>query len=393
MLRILFGYAKIKVRKKDSEKVLNLLGKNAISFTVPRYTEEGIEFSIGMIRYRQFKKLCDSDYSVSFGGIPNIIHKYRKRYGIFAGAILFAVSVLISQNYIWNVNVTGNKSVSDKYIIDLLDKLGCGVGKKISDIDFDLLNNKFLIESEGIRWISVNMNGTYANVEVREINEGVAEEDGKYYNLIASEDGKIVKLSQSEGKPLIKLNDTVCKGDLLVSAVSCFKEDKLRFESAEGSIFAEVMRSFSVSVPVEYTEKVKSGESVQKKTVTFFNFPVNLFLKGGNSYRFYDTITSESSVYMFGVPLPVNVKTTRYDELIEQKRTLSETEVKEIATAEYRKKLAETLGDARLLSKKTVTNFDGKNYTVNCDIYCIADIAKKREVFLDLSPENERQDN
>ena len=134
------------------------------------------------------------------------------------GALLSAVMIWLSGRVIWCVNVTGNSTVPDGEIIEILESLGCGVGDFFGDIDFDVLHTRFLMKSDNIGWISVNMNGTHANVEVREIIFGKEEtKEGGFYNVVAAEDGQIVRMAAVEGKPVCEIGDTVLRGELLIS--------------------------------------------------------------------------------------------------------------------------------------------------------------------------------
>ena len=57
--------------------------------------------------------------------------------------------------------------------------------------------------------------------------------------------------------------------------------------------------------------------------------------------------------------------------------TLTEKEASERAEALYKKELERTLNGAQLLSKNVTETVGEDGVTVRCELYCLADIAKK----------------
>ncbi len=383
ILQYILGEARLSFSLQDRRRVFSVLSREDVAFRDMKSEEESFSFLVPLYRKKKLSEAFEKEgVEVKAGewrGLPAVLYRYRKRPGIAIGILIIALLVWLSGRVIWCVNVTGNTTVSDGEIIALLEKLGCGVGDTYGDIDFDMLHNQFLLESDNIAWIAVNMNGTHANVEVREIKNGEEKKgDGGFYNIVAGEDGSIERIAATEGKPVVEIGETVRKGELLISGAITYKEIFNRYESADGSVYARVKRSFKVSVPYESEEKVYTGEKEEKKTLRFFKFDINLFVNSSNSYEFYDTITMNNQVLLFDtVALPLYVKTTEYREYKKEQVTLTESEARERATALYREKLCETLGDATLLSKTVKEKAESKAYTIECDLWCLADIAKK----------------
>ena len=387
LIDLFFGTAVLTFPAKRCAAILNAAARLDIHFRPP--VTDG-EITVLKIPLRSASPLlcsvcCADEIKIEKKGLLPFVLRYKKRWGIAAGALTFAFLTALSSNVIWSVDVTGNKNISDKYITDILANLGCMPGAFYKSIDFDTLHNRFLMESEGIGWISVNMNGTHANVEVRETSIGEREADSTYYNLVAAEDGQIERIAAIEGKPQVKISETVEKGQLLVSGMLSREEGGIRLESASGSVYAKVTRNFSVSVPMKTEKKVYTGEKTDEKSVTFFSFDINLFANSRIPYDFYDTIETEKRLYLFDTAaLPILVNTNEYREYENVPVTLTEAEAKNEAMRLYREKLEETLGTAQLLSKSTDVNIENDVCTVSCRIYCLADIAKPAP--FDISP-------
>ena len=375
-------------------EVTRLLADEDVPFRIGE-SEGRFSFFIPIYRRKRLTE-CLAERNIPFEkgqikGLPRIIYSYRKRVGIPIGALIIVLMVWMSTRVIWCVNVEGNSTVPDSEIIGLLEKLGCGVGDTYGDIDFDVLHNRFLMESENISWIAVNMNGTHANVEVREIKNGYTEnEDEGFYNLVATEDGTVERIAATEGKPVVEIGDTVRKGELLVSGAITYKEIYNRYESAAGSVYARVKRDFSVFVPYKGEKKEYTGEITEKKSVRFFKININLFVNSSNPYEFCDTITMYKQVYLFDtVALPLYVKTVEYREYVTVDESITEDVAKKRAGSLYRQELERVMGDASLLSKKVTGEAGEDGYTVRCSLTLLADIAKKAPLVLEPKEEKE----
>ena len=80
--------------------------------------------------------------------------------------------------------------------------------------------------------------------------------------------------------------------------------------------------------------------------------------------------------------LPIYISETEFSEYAVSTTELTEKEARELGMAEYRRELSRVLGTAELLSKSLTESFDGDNYTVKCELYCLADIGVKKPVGL-----------
>lgn len=399
ILEWLLGSAELTFPEQCLTKVINAVAALDIRWNMVDAEEGQRSIRVLLTDLKKLKARLDGDIweqvNIRRFGLPPLIFRYRRRWGIAVGAVIFCAMVPLSSCVIWTVNVTGNKNISDKYIIDMLKKEGFGVGSFISRVDLDSVHNRFLIDSEGIGWIAVNINGTHANVEVRETRPGNADlrEEGAYYNIVATEDGQIERVAAIEGKPQVKIFDTVQKGELLISGVISREEGGIRLESAEGSVFAKVNRSFEIKVPLESEEKVLTGNKKVKKSLRFFDFNINLFGNSGIHYDFYDTIVSDRQIYLWStVPLPIWVEAASYEEYETKVCTKSVDEAKTEAISLYRERLREQLGDSELLTKETEVIVGENEVAVKCELYCIADIAASAELVIEKTEKTEEAD-
>ena len=325
-------------------------------------------------------------------GIPFYLRLFFKRPGLGVGLLIFFTVMWVSGKTVWMIGVEGNEKYSDEFIVGQLEQLGFGYGTYIPSVDFDQMHSEYLAKFSEISWISVNMNGTYANVQVREKRLGDSKEhdDGLYANIVATEDGVIDHEETSAGVALIKQGDVVRKGELLVSGVVPLRNGGHRYTYAESKVYARVPRTIEVEIPLKTTEKVYTGESFTKKTVKIFKKSINLSINSGFEYTTYDKIVRSRRISVFGdVPLPVAVEETEYKEYCYAEKTLTKDEAVSAALAELRDRLDVILADSEITSSRFAYEIDENKFIIKCDLTCITDIANTVEFTADISDTDE----
>ena len=366
---------------------MNLLFREQIPFYKEVVHGEGVSVAIPQNEYLHFCEAAEMEcipYTVGeLCGLPKWIRFIRQRPGIPAGLLVLLFWCLYSQNLIWNFEITGNTDTPDSEITELLTELGCGIGDWHPGIDFDTLHARFRAESDSIAWISVYMNGTTADVQVRESKKPdvVKETEGVYAHVIASEAGEVVIAEVKEGESAVGVGDVVMPGELLISGViQMRKEDQYRLEYASGRVLAKVACPISVEITLEQEEKVYTGQEKREKTIKIFKKNINLFRNAGIPYTTYDTICRMEEVCLFDRwTIPVTVSTTTYREYTMETKTISPKEAADLAMKTLREKMNEAIGEGELLSQSISITQTEDAYRIDCLLYCLKDIGKTVE--------------
>ena len=216
------GYIEVIIPRKLKNRAMDLIMANGLLYKKIEFTSElDIKITISAHRKDDFSRVLngngiDASFSKS-KGIGAIIEKYRDRWGLFIGAIVLILSVYISSLFIWRIDIEGNENVSDGEILRILEESGCALGTFIPAIDYDDVHNEFLMTSENISWISVNITGNVAKVLVKEhMKENEDKGKDKYTNVISKYDAQIAMIQLYNGKKVVSIGDVVKKGDLLM---------------------------------------------------------------------------------------------------------------------------------------------------------------------------------
>ncbi|MEG1996468.1 MAG: sporulation protein YqfD, partial [Oscillospiraceae bacterium] len=157
-------------------------------------------------------------------GLPFIIKKYNKRWGILIGALFLCFVLIASQNFIWIIEFNGNKNLSQERLISQLSTIGIKKGAYIPAINFRDKQQEALIKMSELGWISFNRDGSKISVEISERVLAPEIMPQTPCNIIAKKTGQIKYMEIYNGECIKKLNDTVCDGDIIVKGETVNKK-------------------------------------------------------------------------------------------------------------------------------------------------------------------------
>ncbi len=388
LLRWIMGYCTADVSGEATVMALNLLRRCGIPhWRIRNAPDGGITFRLSGSAAKIYLGACEAE-SVPVRispvrGLPALLRRYKRRWGVPVGAAAFALITAMSCRVVWEVEVSGNEKLDDGQVIQMLREYGFGEGTPYRNVDFDVLQNEFLMTTDEIAWISVNMTGTVAHVQVRE-NLGSKENRpgvSGASNVVAREDGQIMEVRVRSGSAAVGVNDVVRRGELLISGIIAVGEDSIRYEHAEGSVLAKVRRQICVEIPLYREEKVYTGEESERKSLIFFGKKVKLFTKSSIDNPTYDTIVSEKSIPLpTGGVLPVRIRTERDRAYRTENVPIDKGEAYIAAVRQYHMELSALLEEAEILSAEVEHSFDGQVYRITADLTCVTDIARVAEI-------------
>ena len=389
MLRFIAGYKIVKIKKCDAVEFFNLCGEYGIYYSSFNASEDSYEIKLSLPSAKKLINLCGikgiNAEVVKIGGLPHLFYKYRRRVGLFAGGLVGIAFAVVTSFMVWDIRVEGNHRMSKSEVLDTLAECGFEIGCFYRGLDTDVIENRVLIVSDDISWITINVKGTVAEVEIRE-REII--DDTKYMtaaNLVATRGGVIEYLEDARGKVLVDAGEAVSEGELLVGGIYGTEEEGFRYTVARGKVFARTEREFFVEVPMNYEKKVYTGRVYEEKYLIFFKKEVKFYGNSGNLYASCDTIdTVEYFRALEGAELPFGIRTVRYLEYEYQPESRSAEEATELAYYILKCKLERELADAELLSKKLSFDMGDDEDRLYCKMNVSENIAAVREISVTL---------
>ncbi len=397
LLNFICGYRLVSCNSSAVRASLNLFMQNELDYWKPRLRDDG-SFCFFVLN-REWNRFsgCIGEYSGLFKterlfGLPNILSLYKKRIGVPIGLLTSVLFIYLSTLYTWDITVSGNEYISDEEIISAVASLGFGVGSRISEVDFEELCHEFILQSDEISWVSINMVGTTAEVRVREKEKkSLPRENGSPSNLVAKSDGIIIRTETECGDTVVKGGQPVKKGELLISGVvQTDREDESKFilVRSKARVYAETYRTFTVRQPLKGSEDVYVGRKNLKKTINFFGNNIKLKENSSISESECDIIKDNIRIVLFedsslfsGIPLPIWIS-SEYTEIYDKiPYEISEDEAYLRASRELSKLFQRELGEAEVLTRAEHISFeDTDGARVLCltwQVKCIEDITEE----------------
>lgn len=291
-------------------------------------------------------------------GLPFFIRKIMKKKFMMFGGVVTSIALFALTTFIWQVDIMGTDKVPVSQIQNILDKSGMTVGKvKFWLPDKNTVKRQIIEKIPQISWVGINVEGSHLVVTVVEKRaKQKAKSDFKEHgpvNLIASKSALIYDLKVDRGNPLVEVNDTVEKGQVLVSGKygDIEKPEQNTIVGAKGKVIGHIWYEAEVKVPLNYEKKFLTGNTEDSLSLYIAG---KLFKNPFNSPKFskYETTTKIKKLFIGSWELPVGFAYEKCMEMRVEKKRLSIEEAVSLGIKYAEEKLASQLGkDGKVLNK------------------------------------------
>lgn len=388
-----FIYGTVTLRVFGRERIIDLLMHYNVSYSYMKREDDGLIITLSRKEARYLgdilSKKGEKYEKIDEKGAVMLSLRLLERPGLIVGALLFALILFSSSRHIWDIRVDGNEKLSSSVIEERLSDYGCSPGANIKNLDLRSLCNKFMRDYDDISFMSVNMDGTIARVQIKEMRESVRRDDDVTSPsvIVASRDAQIERFEVSSGKLEASVGQVVKKGQMLVSGIMDY-EGKTKIGGASGKVMARTLREIEVFCPAK-EEIVKSGSGDSG------NITLSSVYSYGNLHFDAQKLTNNKNKYSISDKDYVIIKSTRRSTLFgkillpiykteetalptkKEEVSYSQDEMKRIAEELLQTKIESELPGARILRIARSDESDGRGYRIKCRIEAIEDIAEK----------------
>jgi len=376
----LLGYLNITVEGCFIERFINICtSKNIYLWNSNREKSTILCTNISIEDFRKIKNVAKkTQCRIKINtkkGIPFLFHRYKKRKIFFILLILIVALMLVSSQFVWNIEVRGNEKISTEEIIEELNKSGLVTGKNKANINMNEVINNVRLDRADIAWIGIDVKGTNAIVEVVEAEEKPNIVDyNDYCNIISEKEGIITKINVQNGTPMVKPGDIVRNGTILVGGWIEGKYTGIRYVHSIADIEAKVWYSLSKKETYEQEIKSQTGESEKKYSIKINNFKINLY-KTLSNFENYDTISESNKIKLFSnFYLPIELtKITNY-EVKKENKTYTQEELKNKIQQELEEELNKKIDNNETIVNKQVNTKDSQN---NIEVELVYEVLEK----------------
>ena len=312
------GQIRIRVESVFPERVLNLCGARDLAFWDLEW-ESATTFTcrVSQRDYRALRqaaeKLACTLTIVRQEGAPFFLMRFRHRQALWIGLVGCGFALFLGSFFIWDFQVEGNEAVPTERILRSLEQHGVGLGTFGLSLDGEAIRNQVLLDIPELCWITVNVSGCRAQVQVRErvaVPEMVNEKEPA--NVVARRAGLILDIDAMDGVAAVLPGTSVTQGQLLISGVEDLDTFGARVLAGMGKVQARTWYTLTTDIPLTGAEKQYTGREKTAHSLIFGKQRLKFFSNGSIEGAKYDKITKRTSWSALGIPLPVTLVTETY---------------------------------------------------------------------------------
>ena len=381
--RYITGYVKFSGKGVFPERFLNLCANNNILVWSPKVKYGELSGYMHINDYKRIRKIakksCMRLKIEKRRGVPFLVNRYRHRYGIPIGVAVFFFLIIYLSGFCLNISVVGNDVIKTEELETKLADSGIYLGRRIGEIDADIVRQKFLIQNREYSYAAVNIKGSFITVELVKTDEKQMKNTSKKpCNIVARNAGKILKVKAYDGKVSVKIGEAVAPGDLLVSGVVELTNKTTKFVHADAEVIAATRHKLEVFVPFKTRQKLKSNETITHSVLRVAN--VNIPLCLGEVKQPYETKKSVKKYKIGGVELPLKRITVDFIKINYKKIRLNEKSAKTLAKQKMERLKNKQLGKTVKSSQKGKFKVTKKGVFYSKVYFCEENIAKSKKI-------------
>lgn len=364
----IIGYVNIQIEGFYIERFVNICkSKNILLWNMDRKKSSILYSDISINDFKKIKEIArKTNCRVKINtkkGMPFIVYKYKKR-KIFSCLLLFVMLLLIiSSNFIWNIEIKGAKKVPVEEIKSMLQENGLKIGAFKKNIDVKKIISKIRLNREDISWIGIEFKGTNAIIEIAESDKKPKIVDNNdFCNIISDKMGIITKIDVQNGTSIAKIDDIVKPGDILVEGKIQGKYMEPIYVHSSANIEAKVWYSKKDKFEYHQTIEEKTGNEETKYEIKINNLQINLY-KTLSKFENYDTINENKKLSIFSnfyLPIEIIKKVNREKE--KHEIIYGKEELKNIAVEQLEEELKKEIQEQEKILNKYINIKEQEGY-------------------------------
>lgn len=384
IVRFFVGSVHFQARNGFPERLINLCTMNNIGLTKIKRTDEGFEAIALAHHYSkiiEFARKVNVDVEIiKRRGLPTKAERYKKRWGLMSGAIIFFLIIFISQCFIWEIEINGNEKVPTSIILNELKEIGVHKWAYIPKIDFREKKQEALLRLPQLSWLTINKSGCKIHVEVSErYLPPIIHDENTPCDIVAGKTGQIRYTEVYNGVQKIKANYTVQEGDVIVSGTFVNKRGEVTYLHSDAKIIAEVQFDKALRIDMEQLSKEYTGKAKKRYYFTIMDTKIPLFvatkIKGN-----YDVSEEYNPFVFLKKEMPFGIFKKEYRFYHKKGSALTQEEAKKILEEKFIEYENNELKDCAIINREVTTSMEDGMFRMNIRYTTEQDIAVKRPI-------------
>lgn len=351
ILRYIFGYVKISVCGFAPERCMNLIIKNDIVIWNVETEDQGFIFYTGrknLLKMKPYLQKTNMKMKIlEKYGLPFFFRQHKRRVPFLIGFFLFSAALYILSLFIWEVKVSGENQLVAETILKKIEQNYISLGTLKKTVNCAELEESLRRDFGEISWISCELKGTVLVVYLEEgmLPKKIIEEN-ETGDMVALKDAVITKMVTRQGTPMAKVNDSVKKGDILISGTIYIYDDnnevmETSYIAADGDVYGTTTENYEDYIDLKYYQKIYQEKSKSYITFYFMDYCMTPYIPKMKSEKF-DTYTQIHKARISNnFYLPFGYKTIKRTEYTLELKEYKESAAKMILQERLKKKISD----------------------------------------------------
>lgn len=404
LLRWLRGYVCFNVSGKFPERFMNIVTSSGIPLWNTKNSADTLSAEMYASDYKRIRKYAKKSRvtlkHTKKAGLPFYVQKHRNRLGVLIGLGIMIAVVSTMSCFVWTIEVTGLETISYSELMYTLQDNGLYVGTFKPIVNYKNISRQTMLKLDKIGWMSINVIGTHASVEIKEKALSPFVDDyTKPCNVKAKCDGVIRNIETTSGVALFKAGSAVAKDQLIVSGVVKDSLGGVSVVRADARVIADTThkKTFEINKDIKQYE---FSEPFNRYIVDILGLKLYI------SYNFADSRSAahhfdKSSLSMFDVTLPVSSTLDRVYEKTSTTRAVDSKTAMLILQKRSAMYALFNLSDCTVKNVKASFAENDNGYKYKVEYSCEEDIAVQHDIIADdltiqrkhYSPDEDNADN
>ncbi|MBC7076188.1 MAG: sporulation protein YqfD [Syntrophomonadaceae bacterium] len=358
------GIISVRVKGRNLEKIINMALARGIYIWDVKKIGDSIDFKVRSSGCEALVNIanengCNLEIREQ-KGLPFFKGLIKRRIGFIGGALVFVLTLYILSAFIWFVDVTGNRNVSESRILLTAAKRGIYRGAAKWNFSRSEVEKAMLCDIAELSYVKVDIQGVRANIRVVEKVLPKKEITGPC-NMVAAKDGVVEEILVLEGQARVEKGDVVTKGDILISGIvfpekspyivdETEQKEEPYLVRARGEVKARVWYEGYGECSLKTEKKMLSGRSMSKVYVKLFGRDI---LIKGRGIADYSQSQKKKTLRVIKSPLgEFGISKIVIQELVTEVVEHTEDEAAAIAEEKAMEVLAGKIGNSEQISSR-----------------------------------------
>lgn len=255
---MIWNYRPILIRIKRHENVhpfIQALHGQKIELKHVMFRDQEVTFETNMAhlsKIRRTRKRFKLKMTIHYA---DEMHVFRAQLWTVLGLIIMVIIPLLCSQVVWRINVEANTPEIRQEIGRTFHKtfqLETPILKKKIPSD-SIIRQQLLEKHRELAWVHIEKNGGRVVLRPQESPKQTEQKNDQLAShLVATKSGIITSFNIQHGERKVSVNDTVYKGDVLVSGVIESGEDKV-YVGAEAEVYANYWLESTFKIPTKIT--------------------------------------------------------------------------------------------------------------------------------------------